>query len=144
MTLASRRINVCEETAREMRGSRLKAQGFRCNATNENDVAYLVDSVVKLHDKLDVFVCNAGGPILDKDFPDASTEAFRETIMMNINTTFICAQTAARVMIKHGHGKIITVGSIHGVMGTDKRLYDGLDFKRSSIVILRRKEASLT
>lgn len=133
VTLASRRISVCEKTARAMRDSGLKAQGFKCDATNENDVSHLVDSVLQLHGKIDVFVCNAGGSIPDKDFPDSSTAAFRKTINMNIDTTFVCAQTAAQVMIKQGHGKIITVGSIHGVMGTDKRLYDGLDVKRSSI-----------
>ncbi len=36
-------------------------------------------------------------------------------------------------MIERGGGKIITVGSTHGVMGTDKRLYEGLGHKRSSI-----------
>jgi NAD(P)-dependent dehydrogenase (short-subunit alcohol dehydrogenase family) len=47
---------------------------------------------------------------------------------MNVKSTFICAQSAARAMIASGRrgGKILTLGSIHGVLSADKRLYEGL------------------
>mgnify|MGYP003304717535 CR=1 FL=1 len=131
--IASRNLKNCEEVAAQLSESGLKAHALQCDATIESDVNSLIHSVIQTHGKLDVFVCNAGGSTPDDDFPAASAQAFRETITMNIDTTFMCAQAAAKVMIKQGHGKIITIGSVHGVMGTDKRLYAGLNHKRSSI-----------
>jgi len=131
--IASRNIKNCEKVAKELRIAGIKTHAIECDATDENDVNSLIKSVVKNNGKLDVFVCNAGGSTPDDDLPFASQTAFRETISMNLDTTFMCAQAAAKVMIEQGHGKIITIGSVHGVMGTDKRLYEGLNHKRSSI-----------
>jgi NAD(P)-dependent dehydrogenase (short-subunit alcohol dehydrogenase family) len=131
--VASRNLNNCKEMSTQLTSAGLKAYALQCDATIESDVNSLIKSVIETHGKLDVFVCNAGGSTPDNDFPSSSTQAFRDTISMNIDTTFMCAQAAAKVMIKQGHGKIITIGSVHGVMGTDKRLYEGLNHKRSSI-----------
>lgn len=133
VVLASRRLEVCEEAAAGLREQGLAAHAARCDATDEADVQALVDGVVAKHGRLDVMLCNAGGSPSDEDTPNADVTKFREAVGMNINSTFICAQTAARVMIGQGGGKIITVGSTHGIMGADKRLYEGLGHKRSSI-----------
>ena len=110
--IASRNLNNCKKVAAQLSESGLKAHALQCDATIESDVNSLIQSVIKAHGKLDVFVCNAGGSTPDDDFPAASVQAFRETITMNIDTTFMCAQAAAKVMIKQGHGKIITIGSL--------------------------------
>ena len=60
---------------------------------------------------------------------------------MNVKSTYICAQAAARVMIPQRSGTIITLGSIHGFLSADKRLYEGLDFNRSGPPIRRRRVA---
>jgi len=133
VVLASRRLEVCEEAAAGLRERNIDAHGARCDATDESEVRTLVDGVVGKHGRLDVMLCNAGGSPADDDTPNADVSKFREAVGMNIDSTFICAQAAARVMIERGGGKIITVGSTHGVMGTDKRLYEGLGHKRSSI-----------
>ena len=133
VVLASRRLEVCEEAAAKLREHGIDAHAACCDATDEGDVQALVDGVVEKHGRLDVMLCNAGGSPADDDTPDANVEKFREAVGMNIDSTFICAQAAARVMIERGGGKIITIGSTHGVMGTDKRLYEGLGHKRSSI-----------
>lgn len=133
VVLASRRLEVCEEAASHLRDQGIDAHAVRCDATDEAEVQALVDGVVRDHGRLDVMVCNAGGSPADDDTPNADVARFREAVGMNIDSTFICAQTAARVMIERGGGKIITVGSTHGIMGTDKRLYEGLGHKRSSI-----------
>ena len=133
VVLASRRLEVCEEAAAGLRNHGIDAHAARCDATDEGEVQILLDGVVETHGRLDVMLCNAGGSPADDITPNADVAKFREAVGMNIDSTFICAQTAARVMIERGGGRIITVGSTHGVMGTDKRLYEGLGHKRSSI-----------
>ena len=133
VVLASRRRSVCDEAAAALRHQGIDAHGAGCDATDEAQVQHLVDSVVDRHGRLDVMVCNAGGSPADEDAPHADLGRFRESLAMNLDTTFICAQAAARVMIPGGGGRIITVGSTHGSMGTDKRLYEGTGHRRSSI-----------
>ena len=133
VVLASRRRSVCDEAAAALRGRGIDAHGAGCDATDEAEVQRLVDSVVSRHGRLDVVVCNAGGSPPDDDTPHADVARFREALAMNLDSTFICAQAAARVMIAQDGGKIITVGSTHGIMGTDKRLYQGTGHRRSSI-----------
>lgn len=133
VVLASRRVEVCEEAARAMRERGIDASAARCDAADEAEVDALVGSVVERCGGLDVMVCNAGGSPADDDAPHADVGRFRESLAMNVDTTFVCAQAAARAMTPAGGGAIITVGSTHGMMGTDRRLYAGTGHRRSSI-----------
>ena len=76
-------------------------------------------------------VCNAGGAFTTTYLPDASIDELRRTLELNVTGTYVSAQAAARVMIPRRQGRIITLGSIHGTLGADKRLYAGLDYQRS-------------
>lgn len=129
--IASRRQDLCEQVAEEMRSNGLDCTGLGCDVTNESMVNDLVDSVVRDKGKLDIMVCNAGGSTTTSYIPDASVDEFMSTWEMNVKSTYICAQAAARQMIQQRSGKIITLGSIHGFLSGDKRLYEGLDFLRS-------------
>lgn len=132
VVIASRRGELCEKVATKLRKNGLKVEAANCDATKESQVATLISDVMKKYGHLDAFVCNAGGSVPDNDIPDALVESFWETVRMNILSTFICAQSAAKIMVEQGYGSIITLGSIHGTMGTNRNLYTP-GHKRSSI-----------
>jgi gluconate 5-dehydrogenase len=90
-----------------------------------------------------VVVANAGGSLTRSYIPDASVEEFARTLEVNVTGTYITAQAAARVMIPRRRGKIVTVGSIHGWLAADKRLYEGLPFNRSGPPYMAAKGAIL-
>jgi len=143
--LASRRVELCEVEASVLRARRgFKCFAARCDVTDESSVDELVRQTVSEHGRLDVMVCNAGGSQTTSYIPNASVDEFQASWESNVKSTYMCAQAAARQMLLQqeqerereqeggGIGKIITVGSIHGVLSGDKRLYDGLkDFNRS-------------
>ena len=131
VVIASRRRELCERVAAELRDSGIECTGLGCDVTVEEQVYSLVDAVVEQHGRLDVMVCNAGGSTTDSYIPNASVGEFKSTMELNATSTYICAQAAARVMIPQRSGSIVTLGSIHGFLGADKRFYEGLDFKRS-------------
>ena len=143
VVLASRRVELCEAEASTLRARRgFKCFAARCDVTDEESVDSLVRETVSEHGRLDVMVCNAGGAQTTTYIPNASIDEFQASWESNVKSTYMCAQAAARQMQHQPQlhpagdsgcrGKIITVGSIHGVLSGDKRLYDGLEgFKRS-------------
>jgi NAD(P)-dependent dehydrogenase (short-subunit alcohol dehydrogenase family) len=130
--IASRRAKLCEETAEELRGLGLDVSGIGCDVTDEAQVDALVDRVMSDRGRLDVMVANSGGAFTNSYIPDASIDEFRRTVDLNLTGTYICSQSAARVMVPERRGSIITLGSIHGFLASDKRMYEGLPtFRRS-------------
>ena len=131
VVIASRRRELCESVAAEMRGNGLQVEGAGCDATNPADVDALVDGVMERHGRLDVMVCNAGGTAAPPTYvPDGDVDEFEATLALNVRTAYLCANAAARVMARQRSGSIITIGSIHGSLTNDKRFYEGTDFKR--------------
>jgi gluconate 5-dehydrogenase len=129
--LASRRAELCESVAAELRQARIDAAGAGCDITDPASVDALVERVVRERGRLDVFVANAGGAFTRTYLPDASIDEFQQTLAVNVTGTYACAQAAARAMIPQRRGKIITLGSIHGFLAADKRLYEGVSQRRS-------------
>jgi gluconate 5-dehydrogenase len=129
--LASRDGGRCGRAAAELRGAGIDAVGVACDVTVESEVDELVRRVTAERGRLDVMVCNAGGAFTTTYLPDASVDELRRTLDLNVTGTYVCAQAAARAMIPRRSGRIVTLGSIHGSLGADKRLYAGLDYQRS-------------
>ncbi len=129
--LASRDDARCARVAEELRAAGLDAAGLGCDVTVEADVDRLVERVMAERGRLDVMVCNAGGAFTTTYLPDASIDELRRALELNVTGTYVSAQAAARAMIPRRRGRIITLGSIHGTLGADNRLYAGLDYQRS-------------
>ena len=131
--IASRRRELCEKVAAELREDGIDCTGLGCDVTVEEEVDSLVEGVVKDRGRLDIMVCNAGGSAVPATYvPDGSRQEFEATVQLNLTGTYLCAQAAARVMIPQHSGSIITIGSIHGALTTDKRFYEGMDFSRGA------------
>ena len=131
VVIASRREQLCLQVAEELRGEGLDVKGLGCDVTVEEQVDALVNSVVESVGRLDVMVCNAGGGAAPATHvPNGSVDEFTATLELNVKGTYLSAQAAARVMVRQRSGSIITVGSIHGSLTTDKRFYEGLGFNR--------------
>jgi gluconate 5-dehydrogenase len=131
VVIASRREQLCKQVAAEMRENGLDVTGQGCDVTVEAEVNALVDAVVTAHGRLDVIVCNAGGSAAPAThIPDGDVDEFMATLDLNVKSTYLCAQAAARVMVGQRSGSIITIGSIHGSLSTDKRFYDIVGGKR--------------
>lgn len=130
--LVGRRPGPVTAAAEELQADGIAAVGWPCDATDEAGMQRLVDAVVEQHGRLDTMVCNAGGSVGDANVPDLPLGDLMATLRQNVGTTMVAAQTAARAMIPAGRGAIVTVGSIHGSLGSDKRRYvEG--FRRSPV-----------
>ena len=106
--------DVCQAVADALGDN---AVAVRCDVTNEDDVAALVDSAVSRFGQLDIMFNNAG--IVGAAGPIATTpaEEWKFTIDVLLNGVFYGCKHAARVMIPRETGSIINTSSEAGIMG---------------------------
>jgi len=116
VTLASRRLDVLEETAEALRSEIRGAQVgvAKCDVTVEEEVEAAVRKAADATGRLDIAVANAGsglpGPILA-----LKSEHWRFANDLNILGTALTIKHAGLAMKAHG-GSIVAISSVNGVM----------------------------
>lgn len=129
--LLGRRLDVVQAAAAKLVQQRLHAEAVSADAADEVAMERVMQDIQSTHGRLDVVVCNAGGGVGASMAPNIAVADLEATLRMNVTTTMVSAQSAARRMQARGRGAIITVGSLHATLGSDPRLY-APDFRRSS------------
>lgn len=96
----------------------IKAHGYVCDVTNENQVIEFVKTIEKEIGTIDILVNNAG---IIKRIPmcEMSAEDFRKVIDVDLNAPFIVSKAIIPEMIKRGHGKIINICSMMSELGRE-------------------------
>ncbi|MCH8910282.1 MAG: SDR family oxidoreductase [Chloroflexi bacterium] len=121
--IASRRAELCEQVASDLRARGYDVIGLGCDVTDEEQVDALVQRVIDDTGRLDITICNAGGSFNTNHPPDADIDEFRRTVEVNMTGTYITAQSAGRAMIPARRGSIITLGSISSTLAMNPRSY---------------------
>ncbi|MBP1779535.1 MAG: 2-deoxy-D-gluconate 3-dehydrogenase [candidate division NC10 bacterium] len=117
VVLASRRKDVVERAAADMRATGGNAEGALLDVTQIHALPAFFDDVLKRHGGLDILVNNAGtnrrNPALEY------TEQDWDTVMnLNLKSVFFCCQAAARIMKERGGGKIINTASLSSAIAS--------------------------
>lgn len=96
----------------------IKAEGYVCDVTNEEEVQNLVKIIEEKHGGVDILVNNAG---IIKRIPmlDMSVEDFRKVVDVDLNAAFITSKAVLPSMINKGHGKIINICSMMSELGRE-------------------------
>ena len=96
----------------------IKAHGYICDVTHEEDVRKLIRRVENDFGTIDILVNNAGIirriPMLEME-----TDQFREVIDIDLVAPFIVSKAVLPGMIKKGHGKIINICSMMSELGRE-------------------------
>jgi glucose 1-dehydrogenase len=90
-----------------------KALAVAANIADPDDVNALIDKTVQQFGRLDVMVNNAG---IEKKVPflEIPLELWQKVLTVDLTGAFLCAQAAARQMVKQGDGgRIINISSVH-------------------------------
>lgn len=59
-------------------------------------------------------------PFLEQD-----SSTWRKALEINLTSVFVLSQACAKFLEKSGHGSIVNISSIYGIVGPDLRLYEG-------------------
>ena len=111
VVLASRRQDVVDRAAAEIRAAGGNAEGVSLDVTRIKELQAFFDAIAKRHGGLDILVNNAGtnrrNPALEYTEQDWDT-----VLNLNLKSVFFCCQAAARIMKERGGGKIINTASL--------------------------------
>lgn len=96
----------------------IKAHGYVCDVTNEEQVGEFVEQVKKDVGHINILVNNAG---IIKRIPmcEMTAAEFRQVIDIDLNGPFIMSKTVIPDMIEQGGGKIINICSMMSELGRE-------------------------
>ncbi len=111
-------INSMDETAAKIQalGRRFIPITFDLVNAHAEDASKIVDEVINKLGSLDI-LANNSGIIRRASILDFSEKDWDDVIQINLKSVFLLSQAAARVMIKHGKGKIINIASMLSFQG---------------------------
>lgn len=99
--------------AQEVRSAGRMAFAVQADVSNLNDIDAMVERTVAEFGTIDILVNNAGASGRTPFF-DTSEDKWQQIQDVNLKSAFFCSQFAARVMLKKGYGKIVSVSSTSG------------------------------
>ncbi len=126
VVITSRDLDRAQAMAKEFHSKKVFAVAL--DVRDPKSVSAAFEHVAKKFGRLDVLVNNAGGTPDAKPYAlwERKLENWNYTIEVNLTGTFLCTQAAARMMMPAKSGSIINVASIAGMVGRDRRMYEGL------------------
>lgn len=95
-----------------------RAAGFAGDLSSEETCRSLVDAAVKAFGRLDILVNNAG-ITFRKQPQDYTMSEWHQVMDTNLTAAFVCSQAAYPHFLVAGGGKIINIGSMLSIFGTD-------------------------
>ncbi|TGV29703.1 SDR family NAD(P)-dependent oxidoreductase, partial [Mesorhizobium sp. M00.F.Ca.ET.186.01.1.1] len=107
--------DAAEQAALRLQNEGYEAVSVSADVTNEEQMQQSIQQAVQTFGKLDILVNNAGlqfvSPI--EDFPTAK---FEQMIRIMLTAPFIAIKHAFPIMKQQGHGRIINMASINGLI----------------------------
>jgi NAD(P)-dependent dehydrogenase (short-subunit alcohol dehydrogenase family) len=98
-----------------------KALPVRCDVSNEDDVAAMVEKTVSHFGRLDAAFNNAGIQVPPSDAADETAESFDRVNAINLRGVWACMKHELHQMRTQGSGAIVNCSSLGGLVGLPSR-----------------------
>lgn len=95
---------------------------MRVDVTSASEVESAVKEVIQRYERLDILVNVAGGSGRkwgDGPADSCTLEGWEKTLALNLDSVFYCCKYALQAMLAQGHGVIVNISSILGLVGGD-------------------------
>ena len=138
VAVTSRTQSDADSAAREIaQTTGQTTRGFSLDVRDEAQVEQVIDAVLKDMGRLDILINNAGNVVSTPDtapMEKRPAEMWLETLDVNLNGVFYCSKHAvAKAMKPARSGVIINIGSTAGIIGKDRRVYQGTSMGGATI-----------
>lgn len=121
----------CSNESTRIRGMyQVRTLSLPTDLTNEKAVRTVPQTVVDKLGRLDILInCAAIAPATGTGgwavpFAQQTSEAWRLALEVNLTAAFTLIQASTEALSISGHGSVINVASIYGMVGPDMRLYE--------------------
>jgi NAD(P)-dependent dehydrogenase (short-subunit alcohol dehydrogenase family) len=120
VTITGRREALGREVVAGIRESGGQAGFVPMDARRLPDVRRVIEETAQGHGRLDILVNNAGIS-LPRTILETSEEDFSAQFETNVRAMFFATKWAAEIMVRQGCGSIVSVASVSGIRGQEKR-----------------------
>lgn len=104
-----------EQVVAEIIKSGRKAMAHQADVSRRGEVIQMLAAVERAFGRLDILVNNAG-MIFKAKFEDLTEEQWDTILDTNLKSQFLCSQAAAPLLRRSGHGSIINLTSLGGLL----------------------------
>ncbi len=113
----ARSRDQAEAVARDLGRYQVSAAAFACDVTQKDQVAALVDDVVKRFGRLDILVNDAAynKSISFRDLDGLTDEEWSKILDINLTGPMLLTKAVAPVMKRQGRGRIVNISSVAGL-----------------------------
>ena len=118
IVIAARNKEKSAQAAAEIETMGMKALVVRTDVTKEEDIKSMVRRTVEVFSRVDILVNNAGTS-LRKRPEEYSAEEWDAILNVNLRSAFLCSREVYPHMKRVGGGKIINIGSMTSIFGSD-------------------------
>ena len=116
--IAARSVEKTAQALEDIRALGVEAHGITVDVTKETAVQRMVTDTIDHMGRLDILVNNSG--IAVRAQPQNLTAAQWDSVMdVNLRAAFIASKEAYPHLLKNGGGKIINIGSMYSLFGSD-------------------------
>lgn len=117
LVITSRREDVINDTAKELRKLKGKVIAIPCDVRDPDQVESMVEQTVKELGSIDILLNNAAGNFISPT-EKLSPNAFKTVIDIVLNGTFHCTQAAGKIMRKNKSGIILNIVTTYAWTGS--------------------------
>ena len=100
-------------TVAELEGMGAEVSSHLCDVSDRDGVRAMVAATERRHGRIDVLINNAGIAKAAK-LVEMTEEQYRRTLDVNLGGCFNASQAVAPLMMKQGHGRIVSLSSLMG------------------------------
>ena len=117
LVITSRRQNVIDEPAKDLRDHGVKVLAISCDVRDTEQVESMVEQTVSEFGTIDILLNNAAGNFISPT-ENLSSNAFRTIVDIVLNGTFHCTQAVGKVMRKNKSGVILNIVTTYAWTGS--------------------------
>ena len=118
IVIAARSVEKTAQALENIRALGVEAHGITVDVTQEPAIQRMVTSTIDHMGRLDILVNNSG--IAVRAQPQELTSAQWDSVVdVNLRGAFLASKEAYAQMVKAGGGKVINVGSMYSIFGSD-------------------------
>ncbi|RPI57354.1 MAG: glucose 1-dehydrogenase [Acidobacteria bacterium] len=116
LVITSRTLDSLQAFQKEVEAMGRRVVALELDVREEGSIRRMVKDAATAYPRIDILVNNAGCNVR-KPAVDVTWDDWNLILDTNLRGAFFVAQSVAREMIPHGHGRIINIGSVTSVMG---------------------------